>query len=315
MVWSGSIPPSSSSPLPGRFSLYALGISAWKGFGIRICDVSRGRRCGKAAQWRWKTARALLGRRDAPRIPETQSRETGTRTELKSRGWEGPGTGHRHPGMADSPHPSSGKVPLRCGRERDPPPRGGRRGAGEPLPPALKGPRRHLLPGARAMSQRRSGSGPRADMAPEIAAAVGFISSLLRTRGCVSEQQLQVFSGALREALAEHYKHHWFPEKPFKGSGYRCIRINHKMDPIISKAASQIGLSLPQLYQLLPSELTLWVDPYEVSYRIGEDGSICVLYEATATKPVSSYGMLTCKNQMMLGRTSPSKNYIMTVSS
>uniref|UniRef100_A0A8C0VBV4 BTG anti-proliferation factor 2 n=1 Tax=Cyanistes caeruleus TaxID=156563 RepID=A0A8C0VBV4_CYACU len=112
----------------------------------------------------------------------------------------------------------------------------------------------------------------------------------------------------------EHYKHHWFPEKPFKGSGYRCIRINHRMDPIISKAASQIGLSLPQLYQLLPSELTLWVDPYEVSYRIGEDGSICVLYEAA--KPPSSYGgMLTCKNQMMLGRTSPSKNYIMTVSS
>ncbi|XP_026719894.1 protein BTG2-like [Athene cunicularia] len=120
---------------------------------------------------------------------------------------------------------------------------------------------------------------------------------------------------SLLASLAEHYKHHWFPEKPFKGSGYRCIRINHKMDPIISKAASQIGLSLPQLYQLLPSELTLWVDPYEVSYRIGEDGSICVLYEATATKPVSSYGMLTCKNQLMLGRTSPSKNYIMTVSS
>ncbi|NXO97873.1 BTG2 protein, partial [Certhia brachydactyla] len=158
--------------------------------------------------------------------------------------------------------------------------------------------------------------GPRADMVPEIAAAVGFVSGLLRTRGCVSEQQLQIFSGALREALTEHYKHHWFPEKPFKGSGYRCIRINHRMDPIISKAAGHIGLSLAQLYQLLPRELTLWVDPYEVSYRIGEDGSICVLYEATASKPPSSYGgMLTCKNQMMLGRSSPSKNYIMTVSS
>lgn len=114
--------------------------------------------------------------------------------------------------------------------------------------------------------------------------------------------------------LSDHYKHHWFPEKPFKGSGYRCIRINHKMDPIISKAATRIGLNLQQLYQLLPSELTLWVDPYEVSYRIGEDGSICVLYEASAA-PVSSYGMLTCKNQMMLGRTSPSKSYMMTVSS
>uniref|UniRef100_A0A663MAJ0 BTG anti-proliferation factor 2 n=1 Tax=Athene cunicularia TaxID=194338 RepID=A0A663MAJ0_ATHCN len=140
----------------------------------------------------------------------------------------------------------------------------------------------------------------------------GFSPSLPTS---VSGAQHELGGSGLSSRAHTHYKHHWFPEKPFKGSGYRCIRINHKMDPIISKAASQIGLSLPQLYQLLPSELTLWVDPYEVSYRIGEDGSICVLYEATATKPVSSYGMLTCKNQLMLGRTSPSKNYIMTVSS
>ncbi|XP_004610099.1 protein BTG2 [Sorex araneus] len=162
------------------------------------------------------------------------------------------------------------------------------------------------------MSQSRR-AGQRTDMVPEIAAAVGFLSGLLRTRGGVSEQRLKVFSGALQEALAEHYKHHWFPEKPSKGSGYRCIRINHKMDPIISKVASQIGLSQPQLHQLLPSELTLWVDPYEVSYRIGEDGSICVLYEAAPV--AASYGLLTCKNQMMLGRSSPSKNYVMAVSS
>ncbi|NXN97904.1 BTG2 protein, partial [Rhinopomastus cyanomelas] len=166
-------------------------------------------------------------------------------------------------------------------------------------------------------SQRR---GPRPEMAPEIAAAVGFVSGLLQTRGCISEPQLQVFSGALREALAEHYRHHWFPEKPSKGSGYRCIRINHKMDPIISKAASQIGLSLALLHQLLPSELTLWVDPNEVSYRIGENGSICILYEAAAAKPSSSAaagtcGLLTCKNQLMLECSSPSKNYLMTVSS
>uniref|UniRef100_A0A8C0C3G5 BTG anti-proliferation factor 2 n=1 Tax=Buteo japonicus TaxID=224669 RepID=A0A8C0C3G5_9AVES len=164
-----------------------------------------------------------------------------------------------------------------------------------------------------ATCQCLGGDEPLLPLPEVVCSLVDVAHELTRWRG--GEQQLQVFSGALREALAEHYKHHWFPEKPFKGSGYRCIRINHKMDPIISKAASQIGLSLPQLYQLLPSELTLWVDPYEVSYRIGEDGSICVLYEATATKPVSSYGMLTCKNQMMLGRTSPSKNYIMTVSS
>lgn len=42
-------------------------------------------------------------------------------------------------------------------------------------------------------------------MLPEIAAAVGFLSSLLRTRGCVSEQRLKVFSRALQDALTgEH---------------------------------------------------------------------------------------------------------------
>ncbi|XP_004392847.1 PREDICTED: protein BTG2 isoform 1 [Odobenus rosmarus divergens] len=54
------------------------------------------------------------------------------------------------------------------------------------------------------MSQARW-TGKRTDMLPEIAAAVGFLSSLLRTRGCVSEQRLKVFSGALQEALTgEH---------------------------------------------------------------------------------------------------------------
>ncbi|KAJ8360692.1 hypothetical protein SKAU_G00172170 [Synaphobranchus kaupii] len=130
-------------------------------------------------------------------------------------------------------------------------------------------------------------------------------------------------SDCLQQALSEHYKHHWFPDRPQKGSGYRCIRINHEMDPIISKAAGRIGLSSLQLFRLLPRELTLWVDPYEVSYRIGEDGSICVLYEAEvpAANPAPSNGntlynsTLNCKNHVLMGRRSPPKNYLMTVSS
>lgn len=135
---------------------------------------------------------------------------------------------------------------------------------------------------------------------------------------------------------AEQYKHHWFPDRPCKGSGYRCIRINHKMDPLVGQAGQRIGLTIQQLYLLLPSELTLWVDPFEVSYRIGEDGSICVLYEsqpclpgtpatATASSPSGNSGPMSpmvdshisCKEELMvLGRTSPSKAYnMMTVSS
>nr|XP_054108712.1 protein BTG1-like [Callithrix jacchus] len=166
-----------------------------------------------------------------------------------------------------------------------------------------------------------------ATMIGKIAATVSFFSKFLHTRGLTSEQQLQTFSQSLQELLAEHYKHHWFPEKPCKGSGYRCIRINHKMgpgaDPMIGQAAQRIEVSSQELFRLLPSELTLWVDPYEVSYRIGEDGSICVLYEAspaggstqnnTNVQVVDS--RISYKEELLLDRTSPSKNYnMMTVS-
>ncbi|KPP76628.1 protein BTG1-like [Scleropages formosus] len=179
----------------------------------------------------------------------------------------------------------------------------------------------------------------RGTMKPEIAAAVGFLSRFLRIKGHVNDRQLQTFSQSLQDMLAEQYQHHWFPDRPCKGSGYRCIRINHKMDPLVGQAGQRIGLSIQQLYGLLPSELTLWVDPFEVSYRIGEDGSICVLYEsqptavggtasattssATSSASASPGGLSTlvdsrisCKEELLLGRTSPSKAYnMMTVSS
>ncbi|KAK9525746.1 hypothetical protein VZT92_016428 [Zoarces viviparus] len=176
----------------------------------------------------------------------------------------------------------------------------------------------------------------RGTMKPEITAAVGFLSRFLRVKGHVNDRQVQTFNQSLQDILSEQYKHHWFPDRPCKGSGYRCIRINHKMDPLVGQAGQRIGLTIQQLYQLLPSELTLWVDPFEVSYRIGEDGSICVLYESqpcpvvmpamvTVSSP-SGNGMsgspmvdsrISCKEEMMvLGRASPSKAYnMMTVSS
>ncbi|KAM9444314.1 protein BTG1-like [Clarias gariepinus] len=118
-------------------------------------------------------------------------------------------------------------------------------------------------------------------MKVEVSTAVHFISTLLRGKRLLSEEQLQRFSHSLQEALGAHYQHHWFPDAPFKGSGYRCIRINHKMDPLLGRVAYAIGLSKERLCHLLPRELTMWVDPYEVAYRIGENGSIGLLYEAT----------------------------------
>lgn len=114
----------------------------------------------------------------------------------------------------------------------------------------------------------------------ELMSASNFLVHLIRLgRRNVSEGQLTKFRDSLIDVLRRRYRDHWFPEKPFKGSGYRCIRINGKMDPIIGQAGDTCGLSSTFLHQTFPSELTMWIDPLEVSYRIGENGSICVLYE------------------------------------
>jgi protein Tob/BTG len=121
----------------------------------------------------------------------------------------------------------------------------------------------------------------------ELQSAANFLVHLIRLgrrNPAVGEQQLEKFRAAVVEVLRRRYRDHWFPEKPFKGSGYRCIRINGKMDPVIAQAAETCGLAANLIHSTFPSELTMWIDPLEVSYRIGENGSICVLYEHKASK-------------------------------
>lgn len=77
----------------------------------------------------------------------------------------------------------------------------------------------------------------------------------------------------LEELLSQRFKDHWDTRNPSKGSAYRCIRINSKMDPIVSEAAKVTGLR--DISKYLPAEFTMWIDPRDVSYRFGEDGSIC----------------------------------------
>ncbi|NWW42108.1 BTG1 protein, partial [Panurus biarmicus] len=157
------------------------------------------------------------------------------------------------------------------------------------------------------------------DMRTEISTAAAFVTRLLRAAGGVGEEQLRCFRECLQEAMYEYYKHHWFPLEPSKGSGYRCIRINHTMDPLIEKAAGMIGLNHERLLQLLPRELTLWVDPFEVCYRIGENGSICVLYESPQSGGKAAKQLenrTNCKKEWRIGRACPPKSYnTMTISS
>lgn len=125
----------------------------------------------------------------------------------------------------------------------------------------------------------------------EVNSAADFLMNLLRLKKgepLPDKDQLQNFKGSLESLLVLHYRSHWYPDVPTKGSGYRCIRINGKIDPLIAQAGMQVGISPNVLRKMLPAELTLWIDPEEVAYRIGENGSICVLYDSQSRASPSS---------------------------
>ncbi|XP_012264850.1 protein BTG3-like [Athalia rosae] len=112
----------------------------------------------------------------------------------------------------------------------------------------------------------------------EITAAVLFLVQLIEKNEKFSPDQLKCFERRLVELLMERFKNHWFPDKPFKGQGYRCIRVNthSRRDKTLESAARAAGVKYEDLS--LPVELTLWVDPNEVCCRFGESkGSYCTL--------------------------------------
>lgn len=137
----------------------------------------------------------------------------------------------------------------------------------------------------------------------EVKSAVDFLANILRTAK-VNLKSIEIFQRTLQTLLCNRYQDHWFPEKPFKGSGYRCIRINHKMDPLITQAGSACDLSRERLHKFLPHELTVWIDPKDVSYRIGEEGSVGLLYSAPGAS-TSGYGSTSGSPQSSPANGSP----------
>ncbi|XP_053187565.1 protein BTG4 [Scomber japonicus] len=114
-------------------------------------------------------------------------------------------------------------------------------------------------------------------MKEEIAAAVFFVARLVKRYGCLDNDSREHFAAALTSVLFEKYKNHWHPNTPTKGQAYRCLRMNRVrlQDPVLQQACERSRVQYDDLG--LPQELTVWVDPGEVSCRYGEHSTpFCV---------------------------------------
>ncbi|XP_061562544.1 protein Tob1b [Phycodurus eques] len=110
----------------------------------------------------------------------------------------------------------------------------------------------------------------------EIQVALNFIISYLYNK--LPRRRVNIFGEELESLLRKKYEGHWYPDKPYKGSGFRCIHIGEKVDPVVEQAAKESGLAIEDVRNNLPPDLSVWIDPFEVSYQIGEKGAVKVLY-------------------------------------
>ncbi|XP_033998688.1 LOW QUALITY PROTEIN: protein Tob2 [Trematomus bernacchii] len=110
----------------------------------------------------------------------------------------------------------------------------------------------------------------------EVKVALNFIVSYLYNK--LPRRRADLFGEELERILISRFEGHWYPEAPLRGSAFRCIHLGAPRDPVVELAAKRSGLDTEEVRANVPAELSVWIDPYEVSYQIGEKGAVKVLY-------------------------------------
>lgn len=110
----------------------------------------------------------------------------------------------------------------------------------------------------------------------EVQVALNFVISYLYNK--LPRRRVNIFGEELEKALKEKFQGHWYPDKPFKGSAFRCLKTGDPIDKVLERAARESGVPITDILENLPQELAVWVDPGEVSYRIGEKGAVKILF-------------------------------------
>lgn len=110
----------------------------------------------------------------------------------------------------------------------------------------------------------------------EVKVALNFIVSYLYNK--LPRRRADLFGQELERILVSRFEGHWYPEAPLRGSAFRCLHLGVPSDPVVELAARRSGLDTQEVHANVPPELSIWIDPYEVSYQIGEKGAVKVLY-------------------------------------
>jgi len=123
-------------------------------------------------------------------------------------------------------------------------------------------------------------------MQQEINAAAAFLVNIIARHPRheeLTQDHIEAFAAALIANMQSSFSNSsWDPELPMRGSANRCIRINFGViDKVVLDSAKEAGIS-SFISKILPSELTMWVDPFEVSYKLNDKCPPFTIYNGLA---------------------------------
>ncbi|KAG0050751.1 hypothetical protein BGZ83_004467 [Gryganskiella cystojenkinii] len=120
----------------------------------------------------------------------------------------------------------------------------------------------------------------------EISCASEWIARFFTTSSStLTPQTVEDFKTQVAKLMQEKYTDHWDTTRPHWGNGYRAITsFGGKVDPLLCQAAQNCSLPMPTLESHIPKDLVLWVEPFSVSFRVGDHGSINTIYDSTRGK-------------------------------
>ncbi|XP_068106936.1 protein BTG3-like [Hyperolius riggenbachi] len=138
-------------------------------------------------------------------------------------------------------------------------------------------------------------------MQRELTAGMKFLRSIISQSRKLQSTDLDRFVENLTRLLCKKYTGHWFPEHPMRERDYRCISSDRDEEDINIREACRLSklqykdLSLPRVF-------TLWIDPCEVSCRLGMTAFpfTVALFDPL---PVPALTPLSSNSEVISGRT------------
>jgi len=134
-------------------------------------------------------------------------------------------------------------------------------------------------------------SSPKNYLNAAVDAAVWWWGDFLKKSSTLSLEQIKKFENSLREQVILKIADHWYPGMPSKGQAYRSLSIDKKahIDPVLLRAASNVGIENFSAYFTKLDCVLMWIDPDVVVVRVSFAGYVNippedkVLYRSSIT--------------------------------